>query len=125
MQAKLKFRRSKLLNGGALLFLMMALSVVTHAQVTIKGTVTRADGMGIPGISVVVKASTNGTVTNDQGNYTIKSKKGDRLEFSGTGYVLQEVEVGDNDVINITLRETNVSMDEIVVVGYGTMRKKI
>lgn len=124
MQAKLKFRHLKLLNSGALLFFMMAFSVVLHAQVTIRGTVTRTDGKGIPGISVVVKESTNGTVTNDQGVYSINSKKGDKLQFSGTGYISQELEVGDNNVINITLTEANVSMDEIVVVGYGTMRKK-
>lgn len=124
MQAKLRFRRLKLLNCGALVFLLMALPVVINAQVTVKGTVTKTDGAPIPGISVIVAGTTYGTVTNDQGAYSINSKRGDKLQFSGTGYVSQEAEVRDNAIINIELAASNVSMDEVVVVGYGTMRKK-
>ncbi len=81
MQAKLRFRRLKLLNCGVLVFLLMALPVVINAQVTVKGTVTKADGAPIPGISVIVAGTTYGTVTNDQEHIPLIQKRATSFSF--------------------------------------------
>lgn len=95
-------------------------------NLTITGTVISADdGMPIPGANVVVKGTTNGTTTDFDGNYTINVPSGNTvLIFSSIGFTSQEIAVGTNDTINVSL-ETDVSeLDEVVVVGYGTAKKE-
>ncbi|WP_430928720.1 SusC/RagA family TonB-linked outer membrane protein [Polaribacter marinivivus] len=96
----------------------------TQAQTnTIKGTVS-AEGETLPGASVVVKGTKTGTSTEMDGTYSIKAKTGDILVFSYLGYKVKEVTVGTSMVINVTLEPEASLLDEIVVVGYGTQRKK-
>lgn len=90
----------------------------------VSGKVTSAsDGLGIPGVSVLVKGSRTGTVTDAEGLYSISVPGEAMLVFSAIGFVSQEVEVGNQTVINITLAEDVQQLDEIVVVGYGTQKK--
>lgn len=89
---------------------------------TITGTVTEY-GMPLPGASVVVKGTTNGTQTDLDGKYSIKAKKDDVLEFSYIGMKVQQVTVGASDVINVQMQEDNVTLSEVVVVGYGAQKK--
>ncbi|WP_282123133.1 SusC/RagA family TonB-linked outer membrane protein [Algibacter mikhailovii] len=92
---------------------------------TISGTVVSAeDNMGIPGVNVLVKGSTTGAVTDFDGNYTINASNGDVLVFSYLGYVTQEITVGSSTSINVTLETDLTSLDEVVVVGYGTAKKE-
>lgn len=89
---------------------------------TITGTVTEF-GMPLPGASVVVKGTTNGTQTDFDGKYSIKAKKDDVLEFSYIGMKAQQVTVAASDVINVQMQEDNVTLSEVVVVGYGAQKK--
>ena len=84
------------------------------------------DGTGEPviGANVVVKGTTNGTITDFDGNYTIEGvSANDVLVISYIGYLSQEVPVGNQSMIKVTLKEDTQTLDEVVVVGYGTMKK--
>ncbi|WP_375434831.1 SusC/RagA family TonB-linked outer membrane protein [uncultured Hymenobacter sp.] len=88
----------------------------------IAGRVTMAGGAGLPGVTVVVKGTTTGTSTDGEGNFTLEVPEGATLAFSFVGYVSQEVTVGKQTALNITLQEDNKALDEVVVVGYGTQK---
>lgn len=90
-------------------------------QVT--GTVSSPDGETLPGVSVILKGTSTGTVTDVQGNYTITAPENATLVFSSIGYTIKEVPVNGRSVINVTLEEDIQSLQEVVVVGYGTQRK--
>ncbi|GAA4951961.1 TonB-dependent receptor [Algibacter agarivorans] len=94
-------------------------------QKTIKGTVTaEADGMALPGVNVIVKGTSKGASTDFDGNYTIEVSGNDvTLLFSYIGYATKAVAVGDSNTINVALKEDLASLDEVVVVGYGSRRK--
>lgn len=88
-----------------------------------KGVVKDAQGETIIGASVVVKGTTNGTITGFDGDFTLESaKKGDILEISFVGYVSQEVK-WNGEPLKITLKEDTKTLDEVVVVGYGVQKK--
>ena len=90
---------------------------------TIQGTVTDDSGVSIPGVNVVIKGTTIGVVTNVNGSYSITVPNDAVLVFSFVGYVTQEVPVGIQTQINVTLSEDSQQIEEVVVVGYGTIRK--
>lgn len=95
-------------------------------ETTIRGKVTGDDGQGLPGVTVLEKATKNGTVTDAEGNYTIALPETDArqiLAFSYIGYMIQEVAVGSQTVINIALKPDIKTLGELVVVGYGTQQK--
>ncbi|RNL93473.1 TonB-dependent receptor [Sinomicrobium pectinilyticum] len=94
-----------------------------QAQITVSGTVSDASGP-LPGANIVVKGTTNGTQTDFDGNYTLNDVPEDAvIVFSYIGYKNNEVPVDGRTTINVTLREDAQALDEVVVVGYGTMRK--
>ncbi len=96
----------------------------SQEQVTVTGQVSDAgDGMTIPGASVMVKGTTSGTITDLDGNYTIKANKTDVLIFRYMGYTTQEITVGEQTVINVVLKASDVGLEEVVVIGYGTVKK--
>ena len=93
---------------------------------TITGKVTSEDDPGgLPGVNVLLKGSSTGSVTDIEGNYTLEVP-GDNsvLVFSSVGYLQQEVTVGNQSVINLTLSIDITALEEIVVIGYGTQQKK-
>lgn len=114
-------------------FVMAMLCVFTSIGIasaqepgTVSGTVTSAsDGEPLIGASVLVKGTTIGTDTDIDGKFTVKAKKGDVLQFRYVGYEPSEVKVGDNNVINVMLQENENNLDEVVVVGYGTQKRKL
>ena len=92
--------------------------------IVITGKVTDEKGESLPGASVVIKGTTQGTVTDFNGAYTFSVPNADAvLVFSFMGYTTQEVIVGDRRSINVTLREDTQQIEEVVVVGYGTQRR--
>ncbi|CDF79927.1 TonB-dependent receptor [Formosa agariphila KMM 3901] len=91
-----------------------------HAQI-ISGTVS-AEGQVLPGAAVIIKGSTKGTSTDFDGYYTIEAQASDVLVFSYVGYANKEVTVGTNTQIDVALEADN-TLDEVVVIGYGTQRK--
>lgn len=95
------------------------------AQTTaVSGKVTDgADGRTMPGVTVVVKGTTTGTVTDIDGQYKLNVSQGATLVFSFIGYSSQEIAVGTNRVINITLEPELTELEELVVIGYGTQKK--
>ena len=98
-------------------------TVTAFSQATIRGTVTDAEGLALPGVTVIVKGTLNGTSTGGDGNYSIDAAPEATLVFSSIGYVTQEIPVGNQRTINLTMQEDVKLIEEVVVVGYGVMRK--
>jgi TonB-linked SusC/RagA family outer membrane protein len=97
---------------------------VQQATKKITGTVVDAQGPVI-GASVMEKGTTNGTVTDFDGNFTLNVNPGATIVISFIGYETQEIKVGNQSNFNITLNEDDAVLEEVVVVGYGTMKKKL
>ncbi|MDX9947446.1 MAG: TonB-dependent receptor [Bacteroidales bacterium] len=115
------------LTGKRLLMLtfgiMMSL-VVFGQQVRVSGTVTdAADRQTLPGVNVVVKGTLTGAITGIKGEYSLMANPGDVLVFSFIGYVPLEVPVGNETVINVALRTDVTALEEVVVIGYGSVKK--
>jgi TonB-linked SusC/RagA family outer membrane protein len=91
---------------------------------TVTGTVlSEDDNDGLPGVSVVVKGTSNGTTTNTKGEFSIEAAAGNTLVFSYIGYESQEINVGNKTKIEVRIKESIASLNEVVVVGYGEMKK--
>lgn len=91
----------------------------------VSGTVTDESGSGLPGVSVVLKGTQRGTTTNAEGRFQIEVPTNNTvLVFSFVGYKTQEVTVGNQSVLNVSLKPENQSLNEVVVVGYGTQERK-
>ena len=99
--------------------------VVVRAAINVSGTVTsQEDGGALPGVNVLVKGSSTGTVTDIEGSYSINvPNEDDILVFSSIGFITQEVPVNGRSVIDVALMEDVQSLEEIVVVGYGTQER--
>ncbi|REA60085.1 SusC/RagA family protein [Dyadobacter luteus] len=114
--------------GFFLLIFYCHLSLSSFGQaggITVTGRVTDTKGESLPGVNIMVKGSKEGTSSNVEGNYTLKvPSQNSILVFSYVGYVAQEVSVGTRKNIDLTLAEDDKSLDEVVVVGYSSMRKK-
>lgn len=90
----------------------------------IRGKVTTATGKPLNGVTVAIKATHKGTSTNENGEYTLSVTKEDILVFSYIGYDTREVKVGDRTTIDINLTESNTTLNEIAVIGYGRQNRK-
>ncbi len=99
-------------------------SVVSQQQKSITGKVTDATGASLPGVAVVVKGTTTGIVTDGDGNYSLSNiPENASLQFSFVGMKAQEILVGNQTSINVTMVEDAVGLEEVVAIGYGTQRK--
>lgn len=98
-------------------------SVQQSSNKTIKGVVVDNAGIPIIGANIMVKGTTNGTITDMDGNFTLDVPAGAVLQISYIGYANQEVKVGNSSNLSITLKEDTETLDEVVVVGYGTQKK--
>jgi len=116
------FKVTKLL----LWFLFSLLSISVAAQErTVSGKVTDADGKPIPGVTVKVKNTTISTMTNVSGVYTITAPSSESvINFSHVSYVFQEKKIGTENNIDVSLAAAEKSMEEVVVIGYGTQKQK-
>ncbi|QYA27205.1 TonB-dependent receptor [Gramella sp. MT6] len=96
------------------------------AQNTVSGTVTESGtGMPIPGVNVIVQGTSNGTTTDFDGNYSIDNiSEGDVLSFSFLGFSTQQIPYNGQSNINVQLDENQAALDEVVVIGYGSVSKK-
>ena len=94
-------------------------------EINVSGTVTDENNMSLPGVNVLEKGTTNGTATDASGSYTLKvNDEKSVLIFSFIGYVSQEVAVNARSAINITLIPSVQALEEVVVIGYGTVDRK-
>lgn len=95
-----------------------------NEEITVSGIITDEEGLGIPGVNIVEKGTTNGVITNFEGNYSIKVKGiNSILVFSFIGYQTKEIQVGNKTEINVSLEQDIKKLDEVMVVGYGTQRR--
>jgi len=88
------------------------------------GVVSDQTGEVVIGANIMIKGTTNGVITDIDGKFSIQVAEGDILQISYIGYTTQEVTVGSQSTLNITLQEDQMALDEVVVIGYGTVRKK-
>ncbi len=111
---------------GLFVFLtFVGIQIVNAQSKTVTGTVTGAeDGLGIPGVSVIVKGTTNGVSTDINGKYSLKVNASDVLMFSFVGMISQEITVGKKTVINVVLKSKSIGVEEVVVTAMGITREK-
>ena len=107
----------------SLLGLICLFTSILMAQTKISGTVTDVDKNPLPGVSVVCKSTSQGTVTNLDGKYTIEINKGNTLTFSLIGMQTQDIKIGSQSIINVIMHESTIELDEVVAIGYGTAKK--
>lgn len=104
---------------------LLLIPTLIFAQQTITGTVKDSNGEPLPGVSVVIKGTTQGTSTDFDGNYELANvNKNSILVFSYMGFSTREITVSNTTIINVSLEEDTQSLEEVVVVGYGTAVKK-
>ncbi|MDO8930638.1 MAG: carboxypeptidase-like regulatory domain-containing protein, partial [Bacteroidota bacterium] len=91
---------------------------------TIKGTVTDAKNETVPGVSVMIKGTMQGTITDIDGQYSLQAEPKAILVFSFIGFQTQEIPVNSQTTINVKLKEQTFDLDEVVAIGYGVARKR-
>jgi TonB-linked SusC/RagA family outer membrane protein len=118
----------KNLKSISLLLLVLILlggqNVFAQESLSLTGKIVDADRTAIPGVNISVKGTSQGTVSDLDGNFSIAVKNGDFLIFSYVGFVTQEVAITNQTTLNISMLPEEQTIDEVVVVGYGTMKKK-
>jgi TonB-dependent starch-binding outer membrane protein SusC len=118
-----KVYRSLMRMASVFLILFTFFSVAQAQEVTVSGKITDVNGLGMPGVNILKKGTTVGTTTDGEGNYSIAAASSDVLVISFIGYKSQEITVGSQSKINISLVEDVETLQEVVVVGYGEMRR--
>ena len=108
-----------------LIAILVPMPILSFSQNVVSGTViSQEDGKPVPGVSIVIKNTSLGTVTDVDGRYTISAEPESMLVFSFVGFAGQEVPVGSQSVIDVTMAPQVQSLEEVVVTGYTTQRKK-
>lgn len=117
-------RMGNYLRQGIIMVLLLIAVSVQAQQLSIQGTVKDEQGTTLPGVSVLVKGTNQGTVTGADGKFSIKVLNPESvLVFRYIGYLDQEIKVADQRNLNVKLRASASNLDEVVVVGYGTQKK--
>lgn len=117
-------KRNRLLLMAILMLPLLLFSLRSFSQTsTIRGKVTDESGNPLTGVNVIIKGTTRGTVTDVNGQYELTAEPEETLVFSFIGYLSEEINVGTQKEINITLLPDITGLDEVVVVGYGTVKK--
>lgn len=114
----------------ALLMLLLLPAIALHAnplqEKTVSGIVTTSsDGEPLIGVSVRVKGTSTGTITDFEGKYSLNVRNGEVLIFSYIGHLEQEIKVENQSIINVVLNEATKELDELIVIGYGVQKKKL
>jgi iron complex outermembrane receptor protein len=119
------YKNVRFLNVRSLLlfFSFWLFCSAAYAQITVKGQVTDENGDPVIGASIAVKETSNGTVTDYDGNFQLTANENAVLVISYIGYATQEVALAGASTLNVVLKENIQLLEELVVVGYGTMRK--
>ena len=124
MKKTMKFRVLFMLFLSLQLFAAGMYSQLAAQGITISGTVVDHTNDPLPGVNVIVKGTTNGTITDANGVYSIPvPNRNAVLAFSYIGFITQEIPVGQRTVLDVTLVESAETLEEVVVIGYGTVRK--
>jgi iron complex outermembrane receptor protein len=112
------------LKMTAFLAVLLHFVFIAHAQTRVTGRVTDQDGNGIPGVTVTEKGTTNATQTSNDGTFSLTAAGNATLVFSSVGYAAFEERVNGRSSISATLAKDNANLSEVVVIGYGTARRK-
>ncbi|WP_068471533.1 SusC/RagA family TonB-linked outer membrane protein [Saccharicrinis aurantiacus] len=125
MKKTIKKKRQLLCSFYGIVIMLLCFNTNVSAQnLLVTGVVTdEADGLPIPGVSIVVKGTQNGTITNIDGAYSIKAKTGDVLVYSFVGMKIYEQNVTSSQ-INVAMESESIGLDEVVAIGYGSVKKK-
>ncbi len=105
------------------LSLFAFLSLNAQQQVAVSGKIIDAYNSPLPGVTIVIKGTSTGTVSDADGNYSLKAQGDAVLVFSFVGMKTEEVNIGNRTIVNVTLEEESIGLDEFIAIGYGTMRK--
>ncbi|WP_462319247.1 carboxypeptidase-like regulatory domain-containing protein, partial [Marinilabilia sp.] len=105
-------------------FLMISVFLFGQEEITVRGTVTDSENLGIPGVSVVIEGTSQGTITDMDGNYNISVPSDATLVFSFVGMETVTVTVDGRNVIDVNMTSSMVDLEEVVVVGYGSLPVK-
>jgi TonB-linked SusC/RagA family outer membrane protein len=133
MSAKCYKQKKKILCGCGIkhpwtmlcVCMLLAASLPAAAQIKVTGTVTEVSGEPFPGVSVLVKGTTTGIITDADGNYSINAPDEKAvLTFSYMGYLSRDITVGSKREINVALQENVTELDELIVTGYMTQKKR-
>jgi TonB-dependent starch-binding outer membrane protein SusC len=119
-------KKNRLLKVTTLMLPLLFFSLWSFGQTsTVRGLVTDEAGASMPGVTVVVKGTNNGTITDQNGSYSIAVPSGAKtLVFSFVGMTPQEIEIGGKTQINAVLKEDIIGLQEVVAIGYGNQRKE-
>lgn len=120
----LQHGRQGLRTFSALVCLLLMTTSLFAQEKTVTGTVTDSTNEPLIGASVVIQGTSNGTITDIDGKYSITASPDNVLEFSYVGMVKQDVKVGSQHVINVQLKEDSQMLAETVVIGYGSAKKR-
>ena len=104
--------------------IILADSLAGKEKVTITGTVMDVSSEPLPGVAVIIKGTSTGVITDVDGKYSIQIPEGGILQFSSLGFATEEIKVGSRRVIDVSLMEEAQSLEQSVVIGYGTMTKR-
>ncbi len=111
--------------GWCLILLLMLAQGPSYAQTIVQGKITSSDGEALPGVNIIIKGTAQGAISNTNGTYRIEvPDESSVLNFSFIGYVDEEVPVNGRSVIDVVLLPDITTLEEVVVVGYGTQKKK-
>lgn len=108
---------------GNNILLMQKDAVMQQSDKVVTETIVDPSGMPVIGANVMVKGTTNGTITDMDGKFSLEVEEGATLQISYIGYANQEIKVGNQKTLSIALKEDAEALDELVVVGYGTQKK--
>lgn len=112
-----------IING--ILFMLLFIPTILIGQTTVSGTVTeQSTSLPLPGVNVIIKGTGTGTATDFDGKYTIEVNNGETLVFTYVGYITQEITYGNQAIINVLLVEDASQLDEVVIIGYGSVKKE-
>ncbi len=113
------------MRKNLLIVLFSVISLALHAQDRlVSGKVTDETGEGLPGVNIMKAGTSEGVISDVDGNFSLEANSADVLRFSYVGYVQEEVTVGNQSVLNVTLMPDVTTLTEVVVVGYGSTTKK-
>lgn len=113
----------KLLKLLVVVCMVLVANVSWAQQNKVTGKVTDQEGVSLPGVTVIIKGTQNGTVSDNNGQYSIDATKGAVLIFSFVGMISHEVLIEDQTEINVSLKTETIGIEEVVAIGYGTAKK--
>jgi len=111
-------------NKAYIVYLFLLFTVLGYSQSTITGVITDESNIPLPGASIVIKNTNTGTTTDFDGNYVINAKPENVLTISMIGMITKHIKVGTRKTINVILKTDIARLDEVVVVGYGSIAKR-